>query len=402
MKFIVPSQLLYRNLQTVSGIITTNSAIPIIENVLFQISDKKLRLTATDLETTITTEVELSDADGDMEIVIPAKKVLGTLKELPDVPVIFTISEDFAIEIVVAESNHELIGYNVEEFPQKPELDNVSSFMIDTKILGNAISKTIFATATQDIRPILSGVYFEIKPEDMTFVATDAHKLVCYKHNLNTNLEASFVVPKKPLLLLKNILQSFEGDVQVDFDDTKIAFTMDTVSFVSKLIEGKFPNYNAVIPKNNINILKVERLPLLQDMRRISLYANQSTHLLRMKIEPEFVCLIAEDIETSSKADSKIACVFEYASKQNLSDEEQNLSEDGQGLSENEQEPFEIGFSSKFLQEMLTNIDSDEIIIRLLDSATAGLIFPYYENEEEKQEHLLMLLMPVKLTDPNQ
>lgn len=387
MKFIVPSQLLYRNLQTVSGIITTNSAIPIIENVLFQISDKKLRLTATDLETTITTEVELSDADGDGEIVIPSKIVLETLKTLPDVPVIFTISEDFVIEIVADESNYKLVGYNAEEFPQKPELENVSSFKMDTKILGNAISKTIFATATQDIRPVLSGVYFEVKPEDITFVATDAHKLVCYKYNLNINLEASFIVPKKPLMLLKNILQSFEGDVQVDFDDTKIGFTLDTVSLVSKLIEGKYPNYNGVIPKNNTNILKIERLPLLQRMRSISPYANQETHQVRMKIEPASMRLTAEDIGSSYRATATVPCVFEYGSEQNSSDEEQS--------------PFEIGFSSKFLQEMLNNIDSDEITIRLSNFETAGLIFPYCENEDEKQEHLLMLLMPVKLTEQN-
>jgi DNA polymerase-3 subunit beta len=377
MKFIVPSQLLYKNLQIVSGIITTNSAIPIIENVLFQIEDKKLKLTATDLETTITTEVELSDADGNGEIVVPAKIVLETLKSLPDVPVIFTISEEFAIEIIADESNYKLMGYNAEEFPQKPELEEVSSFEIDAKVLGNAISKTIFATGTPDIRPILTGIYCEIKPENITFVATDSHKLVCYKYKaLSTDLEASFVMPKKPLILLKSALQAFEGNVRIDFDSSKVGFTLETLSVVSKLIEGKYPNYNAVIPQSNSNLLKVERLPLLQRMRSISPYANQSTHQVRLKLEPTSMRLTAEDVEVAYRATATVPCTFEY---------------------QGEEVPYEIGFSSKFLQEMLNNLDSEEVVIKLSDPGGAGLIFPYYE--EEKTEEILMLLMPVKLNN---
>jgi DNA polymerase-3 subunit beta len=376
MKFIVPSQLLYKNLQIVSGIITTNSAIPIIENVLFQVEDKILRLTATDLETTITTEVELSDADGTCEIAVPSKIILETLKSLPDVPVIFNISEeDFAIEIVADESNYKLVGYDGNEFPQKPELANVSSFEIDAKILGNALSKTIFAAGTPDIRPVMAGIFCEIKPEDITFAATDSHKLVRYKYApLQTNLDASFIMPKKPLLLLKNILQSFEGNVRVDFDDVRVGFTLETLSVVSRLIEGRYPNYNGVIPQNNSNILKVERLPLLQRMRSISPYANQSTHQVRLKIDPTSIRLTAEDIEVAYRATATVPCLFEY---------------------EGEEDPFEIGFSSKFLQEILNNLDSDEVIIKLSNSTGAGLIFPY--NENEKEEDILMLLMPVKL-----
>jgi DNA polymerase-3 subunit beta len=302
------------------------------------------------------------------------------LKSLPDVPVIFTISEeDYAIEITADESKYKTVGYNGDEFPRKPELGNVSSFNIDTKILGNAISKTIFAAGISDMRPVFSGVLCEIKPEDITFVATDSHKLVCYKYApFTTNLDASFVMPKKPLLLLKNILQSFEGDVNVNFDESKVSFNLETVSVVSKLIEGKYPNYNAVIPQNNANILKVERLPLLQRIRSTSFYANQSTYLVRVTIRAKSMCLMAEDKEVANLATAPLPCHFEY---------------DGE-------EPFEIGFSSKFLQEMLNNIDSDEVIFKLSDSSSAGLIFPHYE--EEKNESLLMLLMPVKLTPNNE
>jgi len=376
MKFIVPSQLLLKNLQIVSGIITTNSAIPIIESVLFQIEGKKLRLTATDLETTMTTELELSDADGDGEIVIPAKIVLETLKSLPDVPVIFTISEDFAIEMSADESVYNLVGYDNEEFPQKPELKESSSFEIDAKILGNAITKTIFATATTDMRPVMTGVLCDIKPEDVTFVGTDAHRLVRYLYKgLKTGMETAFIMPRKPLLSLKNILQAYDGNVRIDFDDKRVSFTLDNLSVVSKLIEGKYPNYSGVIPQNNANVLKVDRLPLLQRMRSISPYANQSTHQVRLTIEPTTMRLTAENIDVSYRATATVPCTFEG--------EEEN--------------PYEIGFSSKFLQEILSYLDSDEVIIKLSQPSQAGLIFPNVE--EEKDEDILMLLMPVMLGD---
>ena len=377
MKFIVPSQLLYKNLQTVSGIITTNSAIPIIENVLFQIDGKVLRLTATDLETTMTTELEVSDADIDGKIVVPAKIVLETLKSLPDVPVIFEVTDDLTIEMSADEANYKLMGYNNEEFPQKPELENASSFEIDAKLLGNGISRTIFATGTADIRPVMAGVFCEIKPEDITFVATDAHRLVRYKNtSLKTGLDASLIMPRKPLLLLKNILQSFEGNVIVDFDDSKIGFKLESLSIVSKLVEGKYPNYSAVIPKNNSNILKIERLPFLQRMRSISPYANQSTHQVRLKIEQNIMRLTAENTDVAQRATATVACNFEYE--------------------DTGDEPFEIGFSSKFLQEILNNLESDEVIMKLSQPTSAGLVFPAGA-EEEKEEDILMLLMPVML-----
>jgi len=376
MKFIVPSQLLYKNLQIVSGIITTNSAIPIIENVLFQIDGKKLKLTATDLETTMTTELEVSDADGNGEIVVPSKIVLETLKSLPDVPVIFTISEDFAIEMSADEANYKLVGYDSEEFPLIPELSNASSWEIDAKILGNAITKTIFATATADIRPVMTGVLCELKPEDVTFVGTDAHRLVRYLNtSVKTGLEASFIVPRKPLLLLKSILQSYDGKVRVDYNESKVGFALESLSIVSKLIEGKYPNYNAVIPMNNANVLKVERLPFLQRMRSISPYANQSTHQVRLKLEPTTMRLTAENLDVAHRATATVPCIFEGESE----------------------DAFEIGFSSKFLQEILSYLDSDEVIIKLSVPTAAGLIFPHVE--EEKEENILMLLMPVMLND---
>ena len=378
MKFIVPSQLLCKNLQVISGVITTNTAVPIAENILFEVNSKKLQLTATDIETTITTELELSDSDGDGAIVVPAKIVLETLKSMPDVPVIFDISESYGIEITADESNFKLVGFDPEGFPEKPTLKDASSFEISPQILGNGISKTIFAVGIGDIRPVLAGVLCEIQPEDITFVATDAHRLSRYKNTqVKTGMEASFIIPKKPLLLLKNILQSYPKPVRIDYNNEKVGFQLDNLYIVSKLIEGNYPKYKAVIPANNNNVLTIERQPFLQRMRSISPYANQSTHQVRLTLAPTSMRLTAEDIDTSSKATATLACNFERENKDEAAE-------------------YEIGFSSKFLQEILSTLDSMEVVIKLAQPNTAGLVFPLEENKNE-EEDLLMLLMPVML-----
>ena len=378
MKFIVPSQLLLKNLQTIGGIATTNNAVPIVENILFEVSSKKLQLTATDLETTITTELELSDSDGDGAIVVPAKIVLETLKTMPDIPVIFEISEaDHSIGITADESKYQLAGFDPEGFPEKPVLEDAASFEISGSILANAIAKTSFATAAPgDIRPVMAGILCEIQPEDITFVATDAHRLSRYCNTqVKSGLEGSCIIPKKPLMQLKSILQAYPKEVRVDFNKEKVAFQLEKLYIVSKLIEGKFPNYKAVIPSNNNNVLTVEREPLLQRLRGISPYASQSTHQVRLELMPTSMRLFAEDTDTSSKADTKLECHFE---------------------SENTDGKYEIGFSSKFLQEILNTLESKEIAMKLAHPGAAGLIIPVEDNKNEGED-LLMLLMPVML-----
>lgn len=378
MKFIVPSQLLCKNLQIISGIITTNTAVPIAENILFEVRSKKLQLTATDMETTITTELELSDSDSDGAIVVPAKIVLETLKSMPDVPVIFDISDNFAIEITADESNYKLVGFEPEGFPEKPTLKNASSFEVNAQVLSNGIGKTIFACGISDIRPVLAGVLCEIQPEEFTFVATDAHRLSRYNNTqVKSGLEASMIIPRKPLLLLKNVLQSYQKPVRMDFNNEKVGFQLDNLYIVSKLIEGNYPKYKTVIPTSNNNVLTVERQPFLQRMRSISPYANQSTHQVRLKLEPTIMRLTAEDTDTSSKATATLACNFESENK-------------------GEAEEYEIGFSSKFLQEILSTLDSAEVVIKLSQPNTAGLVFPIDEGKNEGED-VLMLLMPVML-----
>jgi len=380
MKFIVPSQLLLKNMQTIGGIITTNNAVPIVENVLFEVKSKKLQLTATDLETTITTELELSDSDADGSIVVPAKILLETLKSMPDVPVIFEISEEFGIEITADESNYKLAGFDPEDFPEKPTLKNSSSFEISANILGNAISRIIFAVAADDnMRPVLTGVLCEIQPEDIIFVATDAHRLARYRNTqLKTGLEASFIIPKKPMLLLKNILQSYQKPVRIDYSKEKVAFQLDELYIVSKLIEGTYPNWKGVIPTSNNNVLTIERLPFLQKVRSVSPYASRTTHQVRLKISAASMHLTAEDIDASSKATAMLACNFEAENKEDAD--------------------FEIGFSSKFLQDVLSSLDSNEIVMQLSQPSRAGLVLPVDEGKND-EEDILMLLMPVMISD---
>jgi len=347
--------------------------MPIVENVLFTVEGNMLTLTATDLETTVSSQIELSESEGDGSIVIPAKLIVETIKSLADIPVIFTINDDYSIEISAGDGFYNLMGWDADQFPEKSELGNSTAIQISSEHLSNAISKTAFATGSAEMRPVMAGVYCQLFPENIVFVATDAHRLVKYNNkSVKPGVEASLILPKKPLLLLKNIIPSDDNIISIAYDERNIRFTIESLSITSKLIEGKYPNYEAVIPTNNTNILQIDRLELLQKMRNISLYANQSTHQVRMKIEASRLTLTAEDIDYSTKATVSIACVFEC-----------------------EEEVFEIGFSSKFLQEMLSNLTSQEVIFKFSHPNGAGLIFEV--KEEESEEELLMLIMPVML-----
>lgn len=375
MKFIVSSQLLSKNLQNVTSVITTNKNTPIVENVLFTIEGFKLAITATDLETTVTSEIELSESDGEGSIVIPAKLIVETIKTMADIPVIFNISDNYSVEIIAGDAIYNLIGWDAEQFPKKMEMENTNTFNISSEHLVNAISSTAFATGNAEMRPVMAGVFCQLMEDHIIFVATDAHRLVKYKNNaVKPGVEAPLIIPKKPLLLLKNIIQSNQEDIKIAFDELRVCFKVASMSITSKLIEGKYPNYEAVIPQNNSNVLQIDRFELLQKMRNISLYANQSTHQVRLKIEAAKLTLTAEDIDYSTKATVSVPCVFEC-----------------------EEEVFEIGFSSKFLQEMLSNLTTQEVIFKFSHPTAAGLIFEVKEDQTE--EELLMLIMPVMLND---
>lgn len=374
MKFIVSSTLLLKNLQAISGVLSTNNTLPILDDFLFQVEDDLLRVTASDLETTMSVKMELTMSEDSGTVAIPARILLEILKALPDVPVTFNINdENFAVELLAGEGQYKLSGHNGNEFPETPAFEEGNSLSINSYTLAEAISKTIFAAGTDELRPIMTGIYLELSGEHVSFVATDAHKLVRYtRTDMETGEQESIILPTKPLNHIKNILDREEVDVKIEYNEKNAFFTFGNINLVCKLIVGKYPNYTAVIPTENPNKLQIERAPLLSSIRRVSIFANQSTHQVRFKLSGNSLVLSAEDIDYSNEATESLNCNY-----------------DGEDL--------EIGFNSKFMQEMLNNIDTDEVLIEMSQPNRAGLIKPI--DDENQKEDILMLVMPVMLNN---
>lgn len=372
MKFIVNSHLLLRKLQSLSGVINSTNTLPILDDFLFELEDSVLRVTATDLETTMVMTMEATMAEESGKVTIPAKLLLDFLKYLPDAPLNFTVDlTSHAIEILSSEGKYKLIGHDADDYPQIPVLEDTTSFTISSTLLGSGISKTVFATGNDELRPVMGGVFFEITPDYMTFVATDAHKLVRYRRmDAKLDLSTNFIVPRKPLNVLKNLLSGEELSIQVDYNITNASFSFEGVKLFSRLIEGKYPAYEAVIPKDNKNLLKVERLAFINSVKRLSPFANQSTHQVRLRISGQELLMNAEDIDFSSEGVERLKCTYEG-------------------------DDLEIGFNSKFLLDMVSNLESEEICFELSGPTRAGIILPV--DNENQDESILMLVMPVML-----
>jgi DNA polymerase-3 subunit beta len=374
MKFIVSSNLLLKNLQSISGVLSSNNTLPILDDFLFEINEETLKITASDLETTMSVKILLTMSEEKGIVAIPAKILLDTLKTLPDIPVTFNINDDnFAVEMLAGEGKYKLSGHNGEEYPVTPVVEGGYSFNINSLTLAEAIAKTVFAAGNDELRPVMSGVYLEMSEDQTSFVATDAHKLVRYSRlDVKSDNEASIILPTKPLNQLKNILTHNDIDVKIEYNNKNAFFSFSNVHLVCKLIEGKYPNYTAVIPIDNPNKLHIERIPLLNSIKRVSIFANQSTHQIRFKISGKELVLSAEDIDYSNEARERLNCNFEG-------------------------EDMEIGFNSKFLQEMLNNTGTEEVIIEMSQPNRAGLLIPV--DEENQNVDILMLVMPVMLNN---
>jgi len=372
MRFIVSSSLLAKNLTALSGVLNTSNTLPILDDFLFELKDDLLMITASDLETTMTVSIPLDKAEDPGSVTIPAKILIDTLKTFADIPVQFTINkETLGVEISAGEGKYKLSGHKSDEFPVAPELDETVAVSIGSEMLVNAINKTLFAAGNDELRPVMSGVFFELTPDDITCVATDAHKLVRYKRtDFNASESTSFIMPRKPLNQLKNILSTAEGDVNIDYNQTNAVFSFENVNMTCRLIDGKYPNYEAVIPTDNPHKLTVDRVSLLNSIRRVAIFANQSTHQVRFKLSGKELLLSAEDIDFANEAKERLTCSYEG-------------------------DDMEIGFNSRFLQEMLTNIDSEEIIIEMSAPNRAGIMHPV--TVENEAEDILMLVMPVML-----
>ena len=369
MNFVISSASLLKHLQGISGVLSTSNALPILDNCLFEISEGQLTVSASDLETTMRTTMEVEAKEGG-KIAIPAKLLLDVLKNLPDQPCTFLVDMDTcAVEIAYDNGKSKMVGYNGDEFPRTPELENSSSIRVSGEIIANAINKTLFATGIDDLRPVMSGVFCQFSPENITFVATDAHKLVRYtRTDSQASGSSSFILPKKPLNLLKTNLKGDE-EVQLDYNDSNAVFTFNDVVLICRLIDGKYPNYEAVIPKENPNVLTIDRVQFLSSIKRVSIFANKTTHQIKLKLAGSELALSAEDIDFANEANERLTCNYSG-------------------------EDLEIGFNSRFVMEMLNNLESTEVRLEMSAPNRAGLLMPAVSNENED---ILMLVMPVML-----
>ncbi len=372
MKFIVSSGTLLKYIQSLSGVLSSNTTLPILENFLFEFDQKQLILTASDLETTMTAKLPLEKIEGDGKVALPAKLLIDTLKTFAEQPLTFEINDqNFATEIISDSGKYKLAGQNGAEFPKAPQLDGTSKVEIDAITLSSAINKTIFATGNDELRRIMSGVLFELNKSDVTFVATDAHKLVKHtRSDIKSTKAAQLVLPKKPLNLMKNILASNDTTVILEFNEANAHFTFDNFSLMCRLIDGKYPNYDAVIPKENPFKLTVDRTSLLNSIKRVSIFSNKTTHQVRFKVNGSELSISAEDVDFQNEANERLTCQY-------------------QG------EDMEIGFNSRFLLEMLQNVTTDQVNIEMSAPNRAGIILP--SEKLDKDEDLLMLVMPVML-----
>ncbi len=373
MKFIVSSLKLLKNLQALSGVIGTKNTLPILDDFLFQLTENELKITTSDLDVTMSVSMVPDMVEGTGEVTIPARLLLEIMKNFPDVPITINVDNNtLAVELIAGEGRYKLAGHKSDEFPQLPVMADTSVWEIPADVLARGFEKTVFATGVDEIRPIMSGVFMEMTENYLTFVATDAHKLVRYRRmDVKSDVVASFIMPKKPINQLKNILTGLADElVRIEFNKTNASFVFGDYVLICRLLEGRYPNYEAVIPKNNPNQLTIDRQTFLSAIRRVAVFSSKATHQVRFRITGQEIMLTAEDIDFYNEAKERLACSY--------------MGDD-----------MEIGFNSRFFQEMLGNFDSNEVKLEMSAPNRAGILTPV-DNENEAED-LLMLLMPVML-----
>jgi DNA polymerase-3 subunit beta len=376
MKFVVSSVELLNHLQAVSRVISSKNTLPILDNILFNLDGKKLELTASDLESTLITSMELENASESGGIAIPSRLLLDTLKEFPDQPLTFNVNTN-NLSVVISSENGQftIAGQNGSDFPQLPVIneDNKTSLEMDADVLLQGITTSIFATADDELRPVMNGIFFELSETEVIFVASDAHKLVRYKRtDAKADATASFILPKKPATLLKNILVKEQGNIGIEFDNKNAHFVLPHYTLVCRLVEGNYPSYNSVIPTDNPNKLIIDRLKFYNALKRVSVFSNQASNLIKLQLTGNQVTVSAQDIDFSISAYERIPCQYEG-------------------------DELEIGFKSIFLIEILQNLQSAEVVLELSDPSRAGILLPL--KKENEDEDVLMLLMPMMINN---
>ncbi|HXU26279.1 MAG TPA: DNA polymerase III subunit beta [Bacteroidia bacterium] len=373
MNFVVSTTTLLKHLKSINGVLNSSNTIPILDNFLFEVTPNQLIVSASDMETTVTTQLTV-EAKESGSIAIPARTLVDTLSNFPEQPLTFLIDKKtYGIKISTDNGEYKLTGHNPEEYPRTPKLEGSASIDMKTDVLATAITKTLFATSNDDLRPVMCGVFCQFTETDSVFVATDAHKLVRYRRSdAKATHSAAFIMPKKPLTLLKNLLAGVDDVVSIEYNKTNATFIFGNTTLVCRLIDGKYPNYDAVIPKQNPNKLTVDRSAFAGALKRVSVFSNKATHQVRLKITGSQLSLSAEDLDFANEANERLTCTY--------------VGED-----------IEIGFNSKFLLDMINNMEGDEIQIEMSAPNRAGIITA--TKKDNPAEDILMLVMPVMLNN---
>lgn len=374
MKFEVSSTRLFAQLQTLSRVIAPKPSIPVLGGILFELHENILTLTASDSEITIRTSVIVDAFEGEGKVVFGGKLLVDTLKEFSEQPLSFIIDDqNFKLIIKSQNGNYSFVGINGNEYPELAEMPAESRQMqIPAHILLDGINQTIYCTADDELRPVMNGINVDMMEDRIVLVATDAHRLVRFSDmTVKTAEPASFILPKKPANLLKNVLTKEDSDIQMSFDSKTIRFEFGSTLIICRQIEGRFPNYNAVIPQNNQNKVIVDRQTLVNACKRVAVFSSPGTGLIKLSLEENSMKISAQDIDFSTSAEETIACSYN-------------------GM------PMAIGFKAPFLIELLSAVSSEEVMFELADPARAGLILP---TDSQENEETLMLLMPMLLNE---
>lgn len=374
MRFTLSSTVLNNRLQSLSKVINAKNTLPILGSFLFDIRGGKMNITASDGENVMKASVALAECDGEASFAVPNRTILDAVKEIPEQPMTFELDTETNVITVNYQNGHyQFSAQNANQYPHFDVLEgNIHEITLSAEVLVDNISRTLFATDNNDIRPVMNGVFFDLKSDCMAFVASDGHKLVrCLDYTVKSEEPASFILPKKPATLLKNTVARDGGDVVIRWDGHAAEVIYTDGMLHCRLIEGNFPNYNAAIPQNNPNVLTIDRKALLSALRRVLPFASMSSQMIRFRLSTGKVELSSEDLDFATSAEEQIVCDY-----------------NGQ--------PMQIGFRGDFLTEILNSYDTDEVKILLGDPSRAGIIVP---NEQPKDEDILVLIMPLLLND---
>lgn len=374
MKFIVSSIGLYSHLQAISRVINSKNSLPILDCFLMDLSECKISITASDSETTLTTSIEVNETEGYGRFAVSSKTILDALKEIPEQPLTFDVNMDsWEIQVKYLNGKFSLMGRNADEYPDTPALrDEAVNVSIASNVLLAGINRSLFATADDELHPVLNGIFFDITTENITFAASDGYKLVRNKTFAARGEEkAAFILPKKPAALLKNLLPKEQGDIQISFDGRNAVITLENYVLTCRLIEGRYPNYNSVIPQNNPHKVTVDRQAFISALKRVSVFSSAASSLIKLHLENNTIKVSAQDIDFSTSAEETLMCQYEG-------------------------NPLSIGFKPTFLIDIMNNIATQEVIMELADPSRGGVMLP---TEQEENDDILMLLMPMMLNE---